>query len=192
MKNIYIVVSYTGTMLSQIIKTYTRDEFSHVSIALDPELKEMYSFGRLWSYNPFWGGFVHEATDRGTFKRFYNTRVKISSYEVTDAQYEKVKETIRQIEAFKQNYKFNTIGLFAVGLHRKIAFENSFYCAEFVKYVIENSRIDMDLPRIIRPEDFKDIEGSEEVYKGLFRKYEYYRKPHFSWYQFGGRNAMSA
>lgn len=58
MKKIYIVLTHTGTTLSKIIKNYTNDEFSHVSISLDSELKEMYSFGRLNAYNPFWGGFV--------------------------------------------------------------------------------------------------------------------------------------
>ena len=46
MKKIYIVLTHTGTTLSKIIKTYTKDEFSHVSIALDNKLQEMYSFGR--------------------------------------------------------------------------------------------------------------------------------------------------
>ena len=32
-------------MLSRIIRLTTNDEFAHVSIALDQELKEMYSFG---------------------------------------------------------------------------------------------------------------------------------------------------
>ena len=42
MKKIYIVLTYTGTILSKIVKIYTRREFSHVSIALDEDLKEMY------------------------------------------------------------------------------------------------------------------------------------------------------
>ena len=54
MKQIYIVLTHTGTALSTIIKYYTKDEFSHVSISLDEELEEMYSFGRLNPYNPFW------------------------------------------------------------------------------------------------------------------------------------------
>lgn len=69
MKKIYIILTHTGTMLSNIIKKYTKDEFSHVSIALDKELNRMYSFGRLNPYNAFYGGFVHEYINEGTFKR---------------------------------------------------------------------------------------------------------------------------
>jgi len=32
MKEIYLVLTHTGTMLSRIIKTYTGDEFSHISV----------------------------------------------------------------------------------------------------------------------------------------------------------------
>ena len=70
MKKIYIILTYTGTILSKIVKIYTRRENSHVSISLNEDLTKMYSFGRLNPYNPFSGGFVHEEIDKGTFKRF--------------------------------------------------------------------------------------------------------------------------
>ena len=41
MKKIYIILTFTGTALSRLIKYYTKDEFAHVSISLDSELKEM-------------------------------------------------------------------------------------------------------------------------------------------------------
>ena len=138
MKKIYIILTHTGTALSKLIKGYTKDEFSHVSIALDIELKEMYSFGRLNPNNPFWGGFVHEYIDKGTFKRFYKTRAKVYSLEVTEEQYKSIKSNIDQIKNNKEDYKFNIIGLFAAGFHKKIEKEKSFYCAVFVKYVMEN------------------------------------------------------
>ena len=172
MKKIYIVLTHTGTALSRVIKTYTKDEFSHVSIALDEELNQMYSFGRLHPYNPFWAGFVHEYIDQGTFKRFYKTKAKVYSLDVTDEQYEKVKYYIHKIEKDKEEYTFNIIGLFAVGFHRRVEKEHSFYCAEFVKYVIENAGIEVSLPEIVRPENFKEIHYLKETYDGLLRKYQ--------------------
>ena len=173
MKKIYIVLTHTGTILSRLIKGFTKDEFSHVSISLDAELNEMYSFGRLNPYNPFWGGFVHEYKNKGTFKRFYNKRSKIYSLDVTLNQYNSIKNTIAQIEKEKENYKFNIIGLFAAGFHKKIKIEHSFYCAEFVKYVIKKADIEINLPEVVKPEDFKNINGLEEIYIGLLRKYKF-------------------
>ena len=119
MKKIYIVLSFTGTVLSRIIKFYTKNEFAHVSVALDEELEEMYSFGRLNPYNPILGGFVHEGINRGTFKRFWRTRAKIFSLEVTNKQYNKIKQEIRKIEKDKHIYRFNRIGLFLAGVNYK-------------------------------------------------------------------------
>lgn len=172
MKKIYIVLTHTGTALSKIIKNYTKDEFSHVSISLDSELKEMYSFGRLNPYNPFWGGFVHEGINSGTFKRFKKTVCRIYALDVTEEQYDNVRGIIEYIKHSKQLYNFNVIGLFAVGFNMKISFENSFYCAEFVKYVLDKSDIKNNLPDMIRPEDFKNIEDSSIIYEGLLKNYQ--------------------
>ena len=73
LRRIYIVLTYTGTILSKIIKSYTKNEFAHVSISLDIELEQMYSFGRIYPWTPLIGGFVHEHINKGTFKKFNKT-----------------------------------------------------------------------------------------------------------------------
>lgn len=172
MKGIYLILTHTGTLPSRMIKSFTKDEFSHVSISLDIDLEEMYSFGRLRLYNFFIAGFVHESINEGTFKRFYKTKAKIYYLKVTDEQYELIKEAINQIWNDREKYKFNMLGLFAVSIHKKIKREYYFYCAEFVKYVLEKAGINTDLPDIVKPEDFKQIEGLEEIYSGYLRKYK--------------------
>ncbi len=171
MKKIYIILTNSGTILSRIIKFYTRKEFSHVSIALDRKLVHMYSFGRLKPTNPFFGGFVHESIRHGTFYRFRNTTTCIYSIEVEDEQYEKIKNTIREFKRKRRIYKFNIIGLFAVALHLKIKTKNSFYCAEFVKDVLQKANLANDLPIIIKPEDFKKLKNINQEYKGMLRDY---------------------
>lgn len=173
MKQIFIVLTHTGTSLSKIIKRWTKDEFSHVSIALDEDLDEMYSFGRINPYNPFWGGLVHERQNEGTYKRFKKTKAVIYSIDVTEKQYCSVRETIEYMYKNKKAYKFNIIGLLAIGFDKSFAYKNSFYCAEFVKYVLDKAGIKLGLPnKMIRPEDFKSIENKELVYYGLFRKFK--------------------
>jgi hypothetical protein len=174
MKKIYIILTHTGTILSQIIKCWTKDEFSHISIALDADLEEMYSFGRLNPYNPFWGSFVHEYINKGTFKRFKNTTAEVYSMFVTDEQYEKAKKTIAYFEYNKQKYKFNVLGLACVSINKRITRKNTFYCAEFVKHILKVSGITEvnKLPTIIRPENFKQLDGIRLEYEGLLRKYK--------------------
>ena len=173
LKKIYIVLTYSGTNLSKIIKNWTKDEFSHVSIALDEDLHEMYSFGRLHPYNPFWAGLVHEVPNEGTYKRFFRTKSNIYSIEVEDHQFVDVRNTVYKMWENRKKYKFNIIGLLAIGFKKEVKLRNHFYCAEFVKYVLEKAHIHLNLPeKMIRPEDFKSIENKTLEYSGLLNKYK--------------------
>lgn len=170
MKKIYIILTYTGTMLSKIVKIYTKKEYSHVSISLDENLTKMYSFGRLNPYNPFSGGFVHEGVNHGTFKRFKKTKTKIYSLEISEDKYERLESIIDQMQQMKNLYRYNLIGLLAIALNVKIKREKYFYCTEFVKYVLEQSQV-LELPELVKPEDFEKITGISEVYRGALREY---------------------
>lgn len=172
MQRIYIVLTHTGTLLSNLIKTYTKNEYSHVSIALDEELEDIYSFGRINPYIAFIGGLVKESLTSGTFKRFKKTNAAVYEIQVTDKQYEDIKTQIQKMMEHKKEYKFNVKGLFYVALNKKVKKPKTFYCAEFVKYVLESSNIDTSkLPEIIKPEDFKKMANMELIYKGKLRKY---------------------
>ena len=170
MKKIYLIFTYTGTFLARLIKFYTKEEYSHVSIALDQELKEMYSFGRLNPYNPLKAGFVHEELNTGTFKRFYNTKASIYSLPITTHDYYKILGTIHKFKKNKSKYKFN-IGLIAVALNKKITYKKSLYCAEFVKYILDEANLSFNLPDLIKPMSFKKIPNLTLIYKGYLRDY---------------------
>ena len=171
MKQIYIVLTSTGTLLYKIIRFYTKDEFSHVSISLDRNLTQMYSFGRHYAYNPFYGGFVHEYIDKGTFKRFYNTKTRVYSLDIEDEQYEILKNTIADFEEKRNILKFNFIGLVGVGFDKKLKRKNYFYCAEFLKYLFDKAGIQNNLPELTRPESFKQLNSLNQIYSGLLRNY---------------------
>ncbi len=171
MKRIYIVLSFTGTWLSRAVRIYTRKEFSHVSIALDKDLDSMYSFGRINVNNPFSGGFVHEVQNEGVFKKFNNTKSFIYSIEVNAQQYKKIKKCIKEFNETKDMYRFNFIGLLGSGLNIKVKRHNKFYCAEFVKYVLDKSGVDLGLPEVVKPEDFRKVTNCDFIYKGILNEY---------------------
>ena len=94
MKKIYIVLTHTGTILSKIVRFYTRKKYSHVSIGLDLNLNELYSFGRLNPNNPYKGGFVKEEINKGIFAKFKNTDGAVYSVTITEEQYNKIEQEI--------------------------------------------------------------------------------------------------
>ena len=46
------------------------------------------------------------------------------------------------------------------------------YCAEFVKYLFDKSKIKNNLPEIVTPIDFEKLKGVREIYKGFLRDYK--------------------
>ena len=60
MKKIYIILMHTKTLPSKLVKAFTRYNYSHVAISLDPTCYETFSFGRKKVNNILDGGFsVH-------------------------------------------------------------------------------------------------------------------------------------
>lgn len=173
MKKIYIVLTHTGTILSKIIKIFTRNRYTHVSIALDEKMDCMYSFGRINPYNPFVGRFVKEGIDIGTFKRFKDTTTEVYSIEIPDEKYNKIKEIIAQMTINKDIYKFNIRGLVFAFFRKRHIRKNKFYCSEFVRYILENSDVQIKgISNVIKPEDFRDLKALNLEYRGLLRMYK--------------------
>ena len=170
-KKIYIVLTYTGTVLSKLIRISTKAEYSHVSLSLDKKLNKMYSFGRLNPYNPFIGGFVHEGINIGTFKRFKKTKTEIYSIEITNKQYNKIKQIIKDINKNKKSYKFNRLGLALALINYRYERKNKFYCAQFVRYLIDSANIDASFSNAVRPMDFKKYNNFNLLYKGILKNY---------------------
>ena len=171
MKKIYIVLTYTGTLLSNIIRLITKDEYCHCSISLDKELTQMYSFGRLNPYNPFIGGFVQEGINHGTFKRFKKTTTAIYEMRITNKNYIKLEQAIEDYKMNKAKYSYNTIGLMTATFGLKLKRKHHFYCSEFVQDVLKKADIQTNLPKIPKPEDFKKLKRTQLIYTGILRQY---------------------
>ena len=169
---IYIIVSFTGTILSRIVKLWTHKKYSHASISLDKKLNKMYSFGRKNPYNPFFGSFVHESPKWGTFKRFKKTKCIIISIDVIDEQYKKANEVINEfIKNGQDYYNFNDRGVIFAAFNKKIKQKNKYYCSEFVKHVLDQAGIKNNLPDVVKPMDFLELEKYDVVYEGVLKDY---------------------
>ena len=176
-RKVYIVLSQTGTVLSRILKLYTRAPYNHASIALREDLEVMYSFGRLDPYNPFVGGFVQESVAFGTFKRFKNTRVMVIEAEVTPEAYDRLCVHIRRMLCARTEYHYNYLGLLlaAIRIHR--AKRNCYYCSEFVKAMAVEAGVEgaEDIPAIVKPMHLLRV-PHKTVFVGRLRDYPLLRR----------------
>ena len=172
-KSIYIILSQTGTVLSKVLKFFTGAEYNHASIALDPSLSKMYSFGRLNPYNPFIGGFVEEGVNKGTFKRFSKTDALVLKVDVDFNTFTNISYLLQFFAKNKTKFHYNYLGLLLAFFKKDYAPPRHYYCSQFVRtclacFNIENSTA---LPKIIKPIDFLKLSNSEIIYKGFLKNY---------------------
>lgn len=174
MPKILLIMSNTGTIVSKMIKKVTGNTYNHVSVSLSKDLSEMYSFGRINPYVFFYGGFVQEHPDRGTFKRFKNTSCAILELDVSEESFSIISDIINNFQSERKKFKYNVRGLFKA--RKNVNYQTTyrkFYCSQFVRYLLVCAHI---LPEnfcgsVVTPQDFFKVPGAALIYEGLLRDY---------------------
>lgn len=157
--------------MSKIVRFYTRYEYSHASISLDKNITKMYSFGRKNLYNIFDGGFVIENKHSKFYKKFKNTKCIILEISVTEKQYNKLSNILKNYENNKDIYKYDIIGVFLRPFNIRFNRKNYFYCTKFVKEVLESSNIYKFNSDFIKPAYFMNIPNKKIIYSGKLMSY---------------------
>ena len=168
MKSIYIVLTDTGTRFTRMIKFVTRAPYNHASIALDPELNEVYSFGRK-SLRRFWkAGFVREHPDAGIYAVQKSTTCVVYELKVSEEQYARIVEEIGKFEKQADRYKYNLLGFVNFALRRPLPRRSAYFCSEFVAHVLDRAGLNLagKPPGLTAPHDFMKSPLLRAVYEG--------------------------
>jgi hypothetical protein len=173
MKKIYVVTTYTGTVLSYIIRNFSGKQYSHVSLAISEDLNPMYSFGRLIPTNPIFAGFVEENIDEGLYAIKKGTVCRVYSLEVTDFQYEELGRNIKRIKKNRDKFDYDRRALLCIPLHVNRQRPFKYVCSNFVATMLDRSGINiLDKPSYnVKPNDYYDLEGLNLEYEGLISHY---------------------
>ena len=92
--------------------------------------------------------------------------------ETTDEQFEKIKNKINKFKENKKLYRYNILALLCILFNIKMKHrKNHFYCAEFVKFVLDDANININLPEMPRPDSFEKLSNLKVIYTGLLNKY---------------------
>ena len=171
-KNVYIVITQTGTILSRTLKAVTGAKYNHASISLSDDLETMYSFGRKNPYNPFWAGFVTEAPNKGTFKRFHKTNALVMEFEIDEENFEKLDNRLTSMLNSQEQYQFNYLGILLAAFGIKRRKENCYYCSEFVKELAQSCELEGadELDKIVHPIHFMNL-PHKVIYTGRINEY---------------------
>lgn len=173
MKEIYIVTTYTGTVLSSMIKSLSKVPYAHVSLSLDSSLSPMYGMGRVYARTPIIAGLVQENISQGLYALKPNTKCRVYSLTISEQQYEELKSNINRTWSNRKAYKYDVKGLVRLKINRPKPRKNKYVCSNFVADMLEVSGIKIfDKPAyMIQPKDFLNNDKLNLIYEGLLSDY---------------------
>lgn len=175
---IYVLLSRTHTVPARLIRLFTKEPYSHASIALDIELNELYSFARKNINNPFDSGFVKEDIESGIFGLDKSILCRVYEVPVTNEQYKQIHQEIKHFVKNKEDYRYNYTGLVGVMFGKNVVDGTHFFCSQFVSHVFFRSGIKLFSKEtgLIRPFDFHMKLKDKQIYDGRLSEYRQYVK----------------
>lgn len=168
MKTLYIFLTRSGTLLSNLVYSLTGAQYTHVSLAFDEDLSTLYSSTRKNGYTMFPAGPSREYLNRGVFLMRENIPCALYALEVTDEAYTRAKRRTQHMMHHGELYRFNSLGLLLCWMHIRWQRRRHYFCSQFVSEVLEKSG-SMQLPKystLMHPNDYTRLEQLRCVYEG--------------------------
>ncbi len=172
-KNIYVVVSQSGTLTSKLVSRCTHSKFCHVSISLDEGLCTLYSFGRRHKYTPLFGGYIKESPEEGVVKKFLNKEIVVLRFSVSEEMFAEIGAHLDDMYENRKMYKYNYLGAFLSIFRKNYEKKNKYYCSQFVREVLLKFHVcekDEMPSKAIYPRDFLSAFADKIIYQGPFAK----------------------
>lgn len=168
-RQVYVLLTDSGTMLARMIKWYTKQPLSHASLVLDQELQEIYSFGRKNPGNPFIGGFVQESLKSGLL---LDASCALYRCSVSSSVYARLQRHVEEMRRRRDEYKYSVRGLVGVALNRAWSRENTYFCSQFVAAVLqENGAVRLEKPpALTTPGDLAELKELAPIFRGTVRQ----------------------
>lgn len=169
---LYVVLTNSSSVVSKLINMVTRDQFTHASVSLDRNLEHMFSFSRVLSPYPFWGGFKQEKLRRGFYARNKTLPGAILQLEVSREQYARAAEQILYFNNHKSQFHYDIIGLLGHIIDVPLTRKNRYTCSKFVANVLEEAEVySFEKPiSLVRPQDFLGL-PAQVIYCGDLKQY---------------------
>ncbi len=167
METLYIVFSATQYKTGGFIRTVTRGEYNHVSVAFDPALNEVYSFGRLALHAPFCGGFVREGSERFlSGKR--RSQIAVCAVRIDGEHMRAVRGRLAEmLESGPEKYVYNMLSAACVPIRRRVRIRDCYTCVEFAVSLLMTAGLPLDDSYHSITELYRLL-STGEIYRGEF------------------------
>lgn len=168
MQSVYLLLTKPATVFSKLIHFATAEEYTHISLSIDPELRAFYSFGRKYPRFPFPAGLITERLNTGFFGRHPYTKCQLLELKVSDDIYAKIAEQTRKMLSEAHKYKYNMLGILFSVMDIDVKHARHFFCSHFVGEILSQSGA-AALPKpavLMHPNDFASLPQLAKKYSG--------------------------
>ncbi len=168
MKNIYIILTQSTSIMSRLIHHFTGETYTHVSIAFNDNINSMYSFARKYASLPLPAGLVEEHIDRGFYKNQQNIPCMVLTLSITESEYFALKTKLYNMFSNSHKYKYSIVGLLLCKFNIPFEIPKHFFCSQFVAKLLNDCEI-VALPKqptLMHPTDFLEIEELTPLFSG--------------------------
>ena len=132
---LYLMLSHTATGMGKTIRFFTRYEYNHVSLTLDPTFQSWVSFARYVQQVPLAGGFVLE-----TAQRYSSIEgpvpVKIYRVALSESRYQQLLHLFAKAGNPDSGLIYNTFGALATVIGCHFSLPGAYTCLDFASTVL--------------------------------------------------------
>lgn len=166
-EHIYIVFSSTPYMMGRFVRLFVDGKYNHVSISVDEDLSEVYSFARFYRQAPFFGGFVKESAGR------FHVGSKISDIIVcaVPVSAEKKADLTKRLHAMQKErdkYLYNLFSAVCVPIKKRIFVRDAYTCVEFAALVLRLIGFGIGERDFLSIDQLMDMLMQYKIYEGPF------------------------
>ena len=169
---VFIVLQHSGTTMANVIKKFTRDEFSHACISFNSDLAPLYSFGnkKLKGYDA--GFVIHQDGPKNKFYSMQKVYYSVYVMYVTKGAYDAMQKRLSYFVQNKDTLKYDFVNLLTVWAGLPSEKSKKYFCSRFVMDIIASGKKLEKKPSQYKPQDIADIEDISLVNHGSdFRLY---------------------
>ena len=168
MKNIYILLTRSQTIVSRLVRLSTGDFYTHASIAWDDELATLCSFARRYAALPLPAGLVREELCGGYYGLHRYLPCALLRLRVDDETHRLLRKQIEDMFKDAARYRYSIAGLLCCRAGREIERDGRCFCSQFVAGMLEKcgAAVLDKAPSLMRPEDLLRLPGIQIVHTG--------------------------
>ena len=139
MKSIYLILTRSTSAVSRLIGHFTDEPYTHVSIALEPKSRIMYSFARKYARLPLPAGLVEEHMDGGFYRDQGNIPCAVLRMDVDDRVYYRAKDRICDMLVRREEFRYSVLGLLACKMGIPAEIPGYYFCSQFVAEILADT-----------------------------------------------------